>query len=49
MVKDKRTYSKKIEHSSDISYENEFKFDNVQHQNTIYMVKKKQLMLYKIV
>ena len=29
MVKDKRVYLKKIDHSNDISYENEVQFDNV--------------------
>ena len=29
MVKDKRVYLKKIDHSNDLSYENEVQFDNV--------------------
>ena len=29
MVKDKRTYTSKIDHGHDISYENEVKYDNV--------------------
>ena len=29
MVKDKREYEKRIDHSHDISYENEISFDNV--------------------
>ena len=29
MVKDKRVYLKKIDHSNDLSYENEVKFDSV--------------------
>ena len=29
MVKDKRTYTKKMDHGSDITFENEIKYDNV--------------------
>ena len=29
MVKDKRQYTKKIDHSHDMSYENEIRYDNV--------------------
>ena len=29
MVKDKRTYTKKMDHRSDITFENEIKYDNV--------------------
>ena len=41
MAKDKRTYTKKIEHSADISYENEFRFDNV-HAPKHYLHGKKE-------
>ena len=29
MVKDKRTYTKKMDHGHDMSYENEVRYDNV--------------------
>ena len=29
MVKDKRTYTKKMDHGNDITFENEIKYDNV--------------------
>ena len=41
MVKDKRTYTNKIDHGHDISYENERKHDNV-HSPSHYMHGKKE-------
>ena len=41
MVKDKRTYIKKMNHGHDISYENERKHDNV-HSPSHYMHGKKE-------
>ena len=41
MARDKRTYVKKIDHSADMSYENEFKFDNV-HAPKHYLHGKKE-------
>jgi len=41
MVKDKRTYIKKMDHGHDISYENERKHDNV-HSPSHYMHGKKE-------
>ena len=41
MVKDKRTYIKKMDHGHDMSYENERKHDNV-HSPSHYMHGKKE-------